>query len=135
MEVISRLVAWAEKRPDIQAVVLTSSRARADETVDTLSDYDVILAVADAHAFVHDDSWQFEYGEPMVRWGDQSELDGVTTYFRGVVYADGVKIDYTLWPDELLDRVAERDVLPEDLDVGYRVLLDKEKRTAGWSAP
>jgi aminoglycoside 6-adenylyltransferase len=135
MDVIQRLLAWGETRPDIRAMILTSSRARADETVDTLSDYDVILAVADTHAFVDDDSWQFEYGEPMVRWGDQSELDGVTTYFRGVVYADGVKIDFTLWPDELLERVAELDVLPDDLDVGYRVLLDKEKRTPGWSAP
>src|SRR6266571_1994612 len=133
MEVIRRLVAWGEKRPDIRSMVLTSSRARADETVDSLSDYDVILAVADIDAFVHDDAWQFEYGEPMVRWGDQAELDGVTTYFRGVVYVDDVKIDYTIWPDELLERVAEREVLPEDLDVGYRVLLDKDGRTSGWS--
>jgi aminoglycoside 6-adenylyltransferase len=59
----------------------------------------------------------------------------MTTYFRGVIYEDGVKVDYTVWPDALLERVAEAAALPEGLDVGYRVLLDKDARTAGWRAP
>src|SRR5438105_4157381 len=35
------------------------------------------------------------------------EIFGRTTYFRGVVYEDGVKVDYTIWPDELLERIGE----------------------------
>ena len=75
------------------------------------------------------------YGEPLARWGDHHEVHGTRTSFLGVVYADGVKIDYTIWPAPLLESVAEAEALPEDLDVGYRVLLDKDGRTAGWSAP
>ncbi len=52
-----------------------------------------------------------------------------------MVYTDTIKIDYTLWPDALLERVAEQAVLPEELDEGYRVLLDKEGRTAHWKRP
>jgi aminoglycoside 6-adenylyltransferase len=75
------------------------------------------------------------YGHPLVRWGDEHVLYGGTTYFRGVVYDDGVRVDYTLWPDELLVRVSAAPSLPADLDVGYRVLLDKDGATAGWPAP
>ncbi len=134
-DVLGRLVAWGEACPPIRALILTSSRARSDATVDLLSDYDVIAAVHDPAAFAADGSWPSAYGPPSARWGDQGELYGLTTYFRGVVYEDGVKIDYTLWPDALLERVSEGGALPGMLDVGYRVLLDKDGRTSGWPPP
>lgn len=56
-----------------------------------------------------------------VRWRDQDELYGTTTYFCGVIYDDGVRVDYTVWPDALLERVSGEASLPEGLDVGYRV--------------
>lgn len=134
-DVLGRLVTWGEAHPSIRALILTSSRARADGTVDVLSDYDVIAAVRGAAAFAADGDWASTYGPPVARWGDRSELYGLTTFFRGVVYEDGVKIDYTLWPDTLLDMVSARAALPDVLDVGYRVLLDKDGRTSGWQPP
>jgi len=134
-DVLARLVAWGESHPAIRALVLTSSRARADESVDALSDYDLIVAVDDAEAFIADDSWVSACGQPLARWGDQSELYGLTKYFLGVVYADGVKVDYTVWPEDLLEQVSEAETLPEALDVGYRVLLDEHGRTSDWAAP
>jgi aminoglycoside 6-adenylyltransferase len=133
--VLGELVAWGQREADIRALVLTSSRARRDGTVDELSDYDVIVAVRDVEEFVGDDGWTGARGRPLVRWRDRHEVHGATTYFCGAVYADGVKIDYTLWPDDLLERVAAAAELPDDLDVGYRVLLDKDGRTPGWSPP
>jgi aminoglycoside 6-adenylyltransferase len=133
-DVVARLTAWGENDRRIRALVLTSSRARADESVDALSDYDLIVAVEDAAAFAADDAWVSAYAQPLARWGDQDEVHGLTTYFRGVVYADGVKIDYTIWPEALLDRVAKAGALPDALDVGYRVLLDKSGRTPDWPA-
>jgi Streptomycin adenylyltransferase len=82
-DVVEELMAWGDREPEIRAIILTSSRARADSSVDDLSDYD----------------------------------------------------DYTIWPDELLERVSEKDALPEDLHVGYRLLLDKDGRTPRWKAP
>lgn len=115
-------------------MILTSSRAKPAAS-DVLSDYDVIVAVPDAAEFAVSDSWTSGYGRPLARWGDEDELYGMTTYFRGVVYQDGVKVDYTVWPDALLKRVAEEAPLPAALDVGYRVLLDKDRSTAGWRPP
>ncbi len=133
--VLAKLVAWGESQPRVRAVILTSTRARPGAPVDALSDYDLILALADVEPFLTDDAWTHAYGRPLVRWGDESERLGVRTYFRGVVYEDGAKIDYSLWPQELLERVAAAPELPDQLDVGYRVLLDKDGRTAAWPPP
>ena len=134
-DVLEKLVAWGNAQPAIRAMILTSSRARPDGPVDLLSDYDVILAVTDAERFGREEAWLSDYGRPMVRWGDQSELYGLTTYFRGVLYEDYIKIDYTVWPDALLERVAAQAALPDGLDVGYRVLLDKDGWTVRWKPP
>jgi aminoglycoside 6-adenylyltransferase len=134
-DVIARLVAWAEGDDSIRALVLTSSRARDDGTADLLSDYDVVVAIRDPEAFAHDDEWKSAYGRPLVHWGDEDVTEGSTTHFRGVVYEDGTRIDYTLWPDQLLDKITESDVLLADLDVGYRVLVDKDERTSSWHEP
>ena len=134
-DVVDKLVAWGTTHPLIRAMILTSSRTRPNGPVDPLSDYDLILAVSEVESFAFDDAWIFDYGKPMVRWGDQGEMHGLATYFRGVVYQDFVKIDYSIWPVELLERIAASASLPDQLDVGYRVLLDKDQLTAGWMQP
>lgn len=134
-DVLKKLVVWGNAQPSLRAMILTSSRARPGGPVDLLSDYDVILAVTDADRFGREEAWLSDYGRPMVRWGDQSELYGLTTYFRGVLYEDYIKIDYSVWPDALLERVTAQATLPDGLDVGYQVLLDQDGRTAGWKPP
>jgi aminoglycoside 6-adenylyltransferase len=134
-DVLARLVGWAEADESVRAVILTSSRTTPDGRADLLSDYDVILAVRDRAIFAADDAWPSRQGTPAARWGDESELLGLATSFRGVVYEDGLKVDYTIWPEELVVRVADQSALPDGLDVGYRVLLDKDGGTAGWLPP
>jgi aminoglycoside 6-adenylyltransferase len=134
-DVVDKLVAWGTGHPLIRAMILTSSRTKPDGPVDALSDYDLILAVSDTVPFAFDDAWISEYDRPMVRWADQGEMQSLTTFFRGVVYQNYVKIDYSIWPVELLERVTASASLPDQLDVGYRVLLDKDQRTAGWKRP
>ncbi|HYO48758.1 MAG TPA: aminoglycoside 6-adenylyltransferase [Chloroflexia bacterium] len=134
-DVVDKLGAWGMDHPLIRAMILTSSRTRPDGPVDMLSDYDLILAVSDVEPFAFDDAWLSDYGRPMVRWGDQSEMHGQATYFRGVVYQNYVKVDYSIWPVALLERIAASAGLPDQLDVGYRVLLDKDRRTDGWKQP
>jgi len=46
-----------------------------------------------------------------------------------------VKVDFTIWPDALLEALAEHETLPPGLDHGYRVLLDKDGRTRRWPQP
>jgi aminoglycoside 6-adenylyltransferase len=91
----------------------------------------VILFVEDPQAYAGDLEWQTVWRQPLTRWGDESTRYGLSTYFRGVVYEDWLKIDWSIWPAALLERIAE-EPLHEQLDVGYRVLLDKTGVTARW---
>ncbi len=125
-DVLERLVTWASEEPSVRCMLLTSSRARPGGAPDHLSDYDVILVVAEPERFARGDTWQLAFGRPLVRWGDERDLCGLPTHFRGVVYEDFVKIDYSIWPTELLERILDQGALPDQLDVGYRVLLDKD---------
>ena len=110
--------------------MVTSTRARADGPPDELSDYDVILTLEDIGRF----DAAAAYGTPAARWRDEHDVYGTKTLFLGVVYDDGVKIDWTLWPAEVARLVAERG-LNDALDVGYSVLLDKDGATARWAQP
>jgi aminoglycoside 6-adenylyltransferase len=103
--------------------------------VDLFSDYDVIVFVPDPAAFVADLEWQSVWRQPLARWGDEDELYGHEISFRGVVYDDWLKIDWSIWPERLLEVIAGRSALPDRLDVGYRVLLDKTGVTERWQAP
>ena len=134
-DVLEKLVAWGESEPSVRALILTSSRTRPNSGGDVLSDYDLIVAVRDEKDFAARDDWILAYDRPMTRWGDESALLGLRTSFRGAIYRDGARVDYTIWPEELLDRVSAQSELPEALDVGYRVLLDKDRRTAAWQPP
>lgn len=134
-DVLDQLVAWGTAHSLIRAMILTSSRTRPDGPVDLLSDYDLILVVSDVRPFAFDTAWVSDYDQPMVRWSDQSTMYDLATYFRGVIYQNYVKIDYSIWPVELLDCIAAESYLPAEFDAGYRVLLDKDQRTAGWELP
>lgn len=134
-EVLEGLVAWGEAEDEIRTLVLTSTRAQEDDSADELSDYDLIVAVRDPDGFVAREGWVGARGPKLVSWGDEDELLGERTTFRGVVYPDGVRVDFTIWPAVLLEGIADADALPDDLDLGFRVLLDKDGATSRWAAP
>lgn len=127
-QVLARILAWAEAEEAVRVVVLTSTRARPEGLPDSLSDYDLIVALDDLGRF----DPAAAYGKPAARWGDEHDLHGTTTYFRGVVYDDGVKVDWMLWPANVPELVAAHG-LTDSLDVGYRVLLDRDASTVRWA--
>lgn len=133
--VIAALVAWGAADPAIRALILTSSRAIPDAPVDRLSDYDLIVVLADVNSFLGDERWLHAYGTPLVRFNDWRIVDGHDTYARLVLYEDGTKIDYTLWSVALLQGIATDPQLPDELDAGFRILLDKDGLTSGIADP
>ena len=135
LHVLKKLTEWGRTQPSVRALILTSSRARPEAAADLLSDYDLVLVVRDLPRFEKEDAWISDYGRPIARWGDQSTIYGLTTLFRGVLYEDYVKIDYSVWPDAVLERISAEAHLPDSLDVGYQVLLDKDNRTSRWKLP
>ncbi len=137
-DVISKLIEWAEAHDSIRALLLTSTRAIPNASVDMWSDYDVILVAEDIHPFYEERRWLEDFGDVLVVYRDPIYCDpdfGTEKFGNVTQYADGLKIDFTLLPVEWLRKVVQASALPAELDAGYRVLLDKDNLTKGIKAP
>jgi aminoglycoside 6-adenylyltransferase len=134
--VINRLIQWAEKQELIRAMLLFSSRANPEASVDIFSDYDILLAVTDVHRFHADDRWLEDFGKVLVVYRNPIGLENGFDRFGFIThYENGVKIDYCFYPAQYLDWIAKASKLPDDLDNGYIVLLDKDHITDHLKAP
>jgi aminoglycoside 6-adenylyltransferase len=136
--VLTKLIQWAEQRDAIRAMLLTSTRAVPNAPMDELSDYDVVLVVEDIHPFHEERSWLKDFGEILVTYWDPIYPDpeyGNGKFANVIQYADGLKIDFTLWPLELLHKIVQAPALPAEMDAGYRILLDKDNLTNGIKSP
>ena len=119
-------------------MLLTSTRAVPNAPVDEFSDYDVVLVVENIHPFHEDRRWLNDFGEVLVAYWDPIHPEpgyGSEKFGNVIQYADGLKIDFTLWPVELLQKIVKSQELTAELDAGYRILLDKDNLTAGMKAP
>jgi len=134
--VVDTLIQWADHQPDVRAMLLTSSRAIPNAPADVFSDYDVILAVRDVQPFYEDRAWLEAFGSVLVVYRDPLEpYYGFPRSAYVTQYENGLKIDFTLWPLEILQRIAADPQLPDEFDAGYRVLLDKDHLTDGPKPP
>ncbi len=137
-EVEHTIIKWAESRDEIRAVLITSTRAVLGARVDALSDYDVILVVQSIQPFVDDRTWINDFGDVLVVYWDPIHPDpdfGIHKIANVTQYADGLKIDFTLLPVGLFEKMVAAPTLPAELDAGYRVLLDKDHLTASMQPP
>jgi len=137
-EIIPTLIQWATVRSLIRAVLLTSTRAIPDAPIDALSDYDVILIVQDLYPFVANRAWLEDFGDTLIVYWDPIQPDpvfGIEQCGNVTQYADGLKIDFSLWPVALFQQIASASALPAELDAGYRVLIDKDHLTTTLRSP
>jgi len=126
---LQRVLAWADERPDIVAVVMTGSRTRTDNAVDEYSDYDLELFVGDPATFDNED-WAEECASVWVSLPLTSE-EGYPV--RLVFYEGGEKVDFQIRPVSEFQALAVAGRIDEDVyaraDVwarGYRVLRDRD---------
>jgi len=134
--IIDELVRWAEGRPLVRAMLLSSSRAVSQAPVDVLSDYDIIVVVRDVHPFFEDRTWLEDFASVLVVHRDPLEpWYGFPKTTYATQYENGLKIDFSLWHVEALQRIAADPQLPDELDADYRVLLDKDHLTDSLKSP
>ena len=133
---IDRLILWADSQQLIRAMILTSSRAIPHAPVDLLSDYDVILVARSIEPYYVDRTWLAVFGPVLAVYRDPLiDVNGLTRSAYVVQYENGLKIDFNLWPVELLQRVSAGEQLPVEFDAGYQVLLDKDDLTTRLGPP
>ena len=137
-EVVYQLTQWAEHQDSVRAMLLTSTRASPHAQVDVFSDYDAILVVRDIRPFFENRAWLQDFGQVLVSYWDpiQPKLEHDIEQVSNVIqYVDGLHIDFTIWPELLMRRIAKDSTLPAGLDVGYNILIDKDHLTDGLKAP
>lgn len=123
------IIAWVHARNDVRMALLTSTRAIPTARRDVLSDYDLILVVDSIRPFASNRGWITDFGEVLVVYWDalpEQPLDTLTSVSNVTQYADGLKIDFTIWPTWYFVQQISSPVLPDELDAGYRVLVDKD---------
>jgi len=128
-QVIDKLVAWAAAADDVRAVLITSTRAIDGAPVDAYSDYDVIVVVKDITAYAEREDWLAEFGDLVIAYWDPIGIHpdvGVETASSIIEYAGGLNIDFGFWPESALEKLTRDQQLPDELDAGYKVLLDKD---------
>lgn len=135
-KIIQRLIHWGEQRSSVRAMLLTSTRANPDAQKDIFSDYDVIVVVKNIQPYLEQDAWLEDFGRVLVVYRDPVRQEyGHDRFARITQYEDGTKIDFTVWPVEILLAAVQDEQLVDNLDVGYAVLLDKDGLTNGLKAP
>ena len=128
--IIHRLIQWGRQQQRVRAMLLTSSRSNSSAPIDVFSDYDIVVIVTDIQFYLAPDSWLEDFGPVLVVYRDPVRtLYDSETFTRVTHYQDGTKIDFSIWPTEVLQRIAMEPHLPDFLDIGYRVLLDKDHLT------
>jgi aminoglycoside 6-adenylyltransferase len=134
--ILNQLVDWANQQQLIRAVILTSSRAIPHAALDLFSDYDVILVLRSIQPFYVDRTWLQVFGPVLTVYRDPLiEDNGQKRSAYVVQYENGLKIDFNLWPVELLQRVASNERLPAEFDAGYKILVDKDQLTSALPSP
>jgi aminoglycoside 6-adenylyltransferase len=133
---LDKIIAWGAGQPAVRAMLLTSTHAIPGLQPDRLSDYDVILALRDIQPYHAERGWLEAFGPVLALFRDPLIPDGEFLRSGYVVqFASGLKIDFTLWPLGILRREAAAAQLSDELDAGYRVLLDKDRLTEGLKPP
>lgn len=134
--ILEQLVEWANQQELIRAAILTSSRAIPHASSDLFSDYDVIIVARSIEPYYAYRTWLEDFGRVLALYRDPLIDEGGLTRSAYVVqYENGLKIDFNLWPIELLQRVADSDQLPAEFDAGYRILLDKDQLAGSLKPP
>jgi aminoglycoside 6-adenylyltransferase len=135
-KILKRLIQWAGQQESIRAMLLYSSRANSQAPVDVFSDYDILLAVTDVQRFHEDDGWLEDFGRVLVVFRNPiGQEHGFECFGFITHYQEGVKIDYSFYPADYLTWAASQARLPDDLDNGYLILLDKDRLTEGLQPP
>jgi len=128
-QLLTNIINWARSNDDVRAMLLTSSLVNPVAPVDEFSDLDVEFVVKDLPAFLRDDSWLANFGSIVAVFVENEEaFDGIHA-MRMVFYDDYPKVDFKLFSIPNFLEEATKPELPEDWDVGYKVLIDKDGLT------
>lgn len=135
INMLEKIIRWAKAQDEIHVVLLTSSHAIGNTATDQLSDYDITLFVSDLDRFTCSDEWLCSFEKILVYVPEKVVHFGQELPTRLVIYEDGTKVDFGFFTVGILEKILEDQILPEWLDIGYKVLIDKDSLTQNLRKP
>jgi len=134
-DILEAIVGFAESQEAIRTVILTSSRAGAGE-IDEFSDYDIMVVTDHADTYLGTDAWIETIRPVWVFIKEQFTHGDDVIPTRLVIYQDGIKVDFSFWKVSILRNfVMQGFADTDDLNRGYRVLMDKDGLAAQLPPP
>lgn len=134
-EKLENIIAWAKNNADVRATLLTSSLVNPLAPVDDLSDLDIEFVFENNEKYVENKSWLNDFGNPIAMIEeDETCFDGKHA-MKMVLYEDGVKVDFKLFSKTKFCEEVNQQDLPEDWDIGYEILIDKDELTKDMKKP
>jgi aminoglycoside 6-adenylyltransferase len=130
---LEKIVDWADHKPSIRALILSGSLAGRGKK-DDFSDYDIAVYTTDFDLIKNDD-WLREIGDYLVCIHDEFEMKGHRIPTRLTIFNDTSKVDFSFHPMQELLQLANADQLPDDYNIGYRILVDKDDIAAKMKEP
>ncbi|MEJ5048378.1 AadS family aminoglycoside 6-adenylyltransferase [Chryseobacterium culicis] len=134
-EKLEQIIHWAENNPDIRAVLLTSSLVNPYAPVDDFSDLDIELVFENRTTYESGNEWIKLFGDPISMIEEDDRVFEGKHAMKMVLYKDHVKVDFKLYQVAEFIEEINQETLPEDWDVGYKVLLDKDNLTKNLKSP
>lgn len=134
-EKLEAIIQWAENNKDIRAVLLTSSLANPLAPVDDFSDLDIELIFENNSGYISDNIWLQQFGAPIAMIEEDESCFNNRHAMKMVLYKDEVKVDFKLYSVPKFLEDIQQNELPEDWDIGYSVLMDKDGITQQMQPP
>lgn len=110
-EMLNLIIGTARNDARVRAVILNGSRVNPNVPKDFFQDYDVIYLVTEKESFLADPGWIRVFGELMILQlpDDMSDPppEGKDSYGYLMQFADGNRIDLSLWPINKLDKIED----------------------------
>jgi len=132
---LKAIIDWSENNKDIRAVLLTSSLVNPLAPVDEFSDLDIELIFENNANYISDSNWTHYFGNPIAMLEEDEDCFDNKHAMKMVLYDDSVKVDFKLFTkDKFLEQVNLKE-LPEDWDIGYKVIIDKDGITQSMQKP
>lgn len=126
---------WAQQNPAVRALLLTSSLVNPLAPVDSFSDLDVELIFDNNEPYLESDTWLSVFGDPIAMIEEGEACFSGKHGMKMVLYRDGIKVDFKLYSAANFVKEVAAPELPEDWDIGYRILLDKDGLTTAMKPP
>ena len=134
-EKLAAIKAWIRSNEDIRAALLTSSLVNPLAPVDDFSDLDIELVFLDPTPYLESKDWINLFGDALNVYEEGIEAFDGKHAMKMVQYWDGVKVDFKIYSLEQFKAEILAEELPEDWDIGYEILIDKEGLCKGLQHP